>query len=190
LSGKSLQLPTKNDKLAFHYEIFAFHDARYLPEHMETIMTKTFPKTTGQWVLWLTPLFIVPIAFFASLPWLKQQDDATALGVAAMASLFMMGYSYYLAARANRGLDEVEIAGQRFASAKGMIIGTVVAVLVIMFPPLLNALAGLANTLSTDSPDIAVKLGIAFGSMLVLFSQLLGTTASAVWWRHRLRGSV
>lgn len=153
-------------------------------------MTKTSPKTAGQRALWLAPLFIVPIAFFASLPWLKQLDDAITLGISAMASLFMLGYSYYLAARANRGLDEVEIAGQRFASAKGMIIGTVVAVLVIMFPPLMNALVDLANTLSTDSPDIAVKLGIAFGSMLVLLSQLLGTTASALWWGRRLRGSV
>lgn len=151
-------------------------------------MNRNTPATISQWALWLSPLVIVPGAIFASLPWLKQQDDAVSLGISASAALFVLGYSHYLAARVNRGLDEVEVAGQRFASTKGMTIGTVMAVLVIIFPPMMNALVNLANTLSTGSPDTAVKLGITIGFMLVVIAQVLGTAVGAIWWGRRLRG--
>lgn len=85
---------------------------------------KHFGKA-GRCALWFSPIVIVPVAVFASIPWLKQQNDAVALGIAAAASIFVMGYSFFLTARVNSRLDEVEIAGQRFANTKGMTIGTV-----------------------------------------------------------------
>lgn len=152
-------------------------------------MSITHLGKTGRCALWFSPVVIVPIAFFVSVPWLKQQNDAITLGIAAAVTIFVMGYSLLLAARVNRRLDEVEVAGQRFAHTKGMMIGTVTAVLIMIFPPLMNALVDLANTISTGSPDIAVKLGITIGFMLVVLLQALGTVAVSIWWERRLGGS-
>ncbi len=150
---------------------------------------KHFGKA-GRCALWFSPIVIVPVAVFASIPWLKQQNDAVALGIAAAASIFVMGYSFFLTARVNSRLDEVEIAGQRFANTKGMTIGTVAAVLVMLFPPLMNALVDLASTIGAGSPEKAIRLGITIGFMLVVILQLLGTVAVAIWWGRRLGGPV
>jgi 3-polyprenyl-4-hydroxybenzoate decarboxylase len=122
------------------------------------------------------------------VPWLKQQNDVISLGVGAAAAILLMGYSVFLAARVNRRLDEVEIAGQRFAAAKGMTIGSIAAVLVMIFPLSMNALADLANTIGSGSPDKAVKVGITIGFMLVVFLQLLGMVAVSIWWGRRIFG--
>lgn len=96
-----------------------------------------------------------------------------------------MGYSVFLAARFNRCLDEVQIAGQRFAQTKGMAIGTIVAVLVMIFPPSMNAPVDLANTVGAGSP---AKRGIVMGFMLVVFLQAVGMAAASIWWERRLGG--
>jgi hypothetical protein len=140
----------------------------------------------GRWALWFSPIVIVPVAFFASVPWLKQQNDAISMGIAAACAIFVMGYSVFLAARFNRRLDEVQIAGQRFAQTKGMTIGTFAVVLVMIFPPSMNALVDLANTVGAGSPDKAVKLGIAIGFMLVVFLQAVGMAAVSIWWERCL----
>lgn len=151
-------------------------------------MTLHHFEKIGRCALWFSPIVIVPIAFFAAVPWLKQQSDAIALGVAAAASVFVMGYSLFFAARVNHHMDEVQIAGQRFAHTKGMTIGWVAAVLVMMFPPLMNSLVDMANTLGAGSPDKAVKLGITIGFMLVVLLQALSMAAVATWWGRRLGG--
>jgi hypothetical protein len=140
----------------------------------------------GRWALELSPLVIVPAALVAAQPWLNQQNDAISKGSAVAASIFVMGYSLFLAARVNRRLDEVEIAGQRFAQTKGMTYGCFIAVLVMMFPPSMNALVDLANSIGAGSPDKAVKLAISIGFMLVVLSQLLAMLAVATWWGRRL----
>src|SRR5690606_6146072 len=136
----------------------------------------------GRWALLLLPIVLVPVAIFASVPWLRQQSDAVALGISAAAAIFVMGYSVLVAERMNRGLDEVQLAGQRFAHTKGMTIVSIGAVLVMLFPPLMNALVSLANTIGAGSPDKAVKLGITIGFMLVVILQTLGMAAVSVWW--------
>jgi hypothetical protein len=140
----------------------------------------------GRWALWLSPGIIVPIALFASLPWLKQQNDVVSSGIGAAASIFVMGYALFVAARVNRRLDEVEIAGQRFAQTKGMTIGSFAAVLVMIFPLSMNALADLASTIGAASPEKAVKLGITIGFMLVVILQTLAMAAVAIWWGRRI----
>ena len=138
--------------------------------------------------LWFAPLVIIPVAFFASLPWLKQQNDAIFLGVNAAAAILLMGYSVFLAARLNRRLDEVEITGGRFAQTKGMTIGTIAAVLVMLSPPSMNALVDLANTVGAGSPEKAVRVGIPIGFMLVVFLQMVGMVAVYIWWGRRMYG--
>lgn len=152
-------------------------------------MTMNVPAKIARCALWVSPLVIAPAAFLASIPWLKQQDGAIGLWIAAVTAIFLMGYSLFLAARVTRRLDEVEIAGQRFAQAQGWIIGVFAAGLVMVFPPAMNALADLANGIGAGSPDKAVRLGIVIGFMLVVILQTLGTAAVSVWWGRRLRGS-
>jgi hypothetical protein len=113
----------------------------------------------GWWALWLSPMVIVPLALFASKPWLKQQNDGVELGIGAAASIFVMGYAVFLAARVNGRLDEVEIAGQRFAQTKGMTIGSFAAVLVMILPLSMNALVDL---------------------------QTLAMAAVSIWWARRI----
>jgi hypothetical protein len=118
----------------------------------------------------------------------RQQNDAISDVIGAACAIFVMGYSVFLAARVNRRLDEVQIAGQRFAQTKGMTIGTFAFVLVMIFPPSMNALVDLANTAGAGSPDKAVKVGIAIGFMLLVFLQAAGMVAVSIWWERRVFG--
>ncbi|HBX37343.1 MAG TPA: hypothetical protein DEG76_08705 [Pseudohongiella sp.] len=146
-------------------------------------------RKIGRCALWISPVIIVPVAFFAAAPWLAQQPDALTLSVAAAAALFVMAYSQFLAARVNRRLDEVQIAGQRIANTRGMTIGSVAAVIVMMIPSLMNGLAGLAMRLASGSPEEAVKLGITIGFMLVVVLQVVGAGAVSLWWSKQLKKS-
>ncbi len=134
--------------------------------------------TIGRWALW-SPVVIVP-ALLALMPWVENDVIAGTLGI------FVTGYSIFFAERFNRRLDEVQIAGQRFAQTKGMTIGIFAAVLVIALPPTMNALVDLANTVSEGSPDKAVKIGIVFGYVLLALLQTLGMVAASIWWERRL----
>lgn len=149
-------------------------------------MTTNGPVKFVRGALWAAPLVIPPVVFFASIPWLKQQDAAIALGIAAATAIFVMGYSAFLAARVNRRLDEVEVAGQRFATTQGWTIGIFAAGLVMIFPPALNALADLANTFGAGSPDVAVRVAIVIGFVMVVILQTLGMVAASIWWGRRL----
>jgi hypothetical protein len=151
-------------------------------------MTTNGPAKFVRGALWASPLVVVPAAFLASIPWLRQQDTAIALGIAAAVAVLVMGYSFYLAARATRRLDEVEIAGQRFAQAQGWTIGIFASGLALVFPPAMNGLADLANSIGAGSPDKAVRLGIVMGFMLVVMLQTLGMVAASIWWGRRLGG--
>jgi hypothetical protein len=138
----------------------------------------------GRGALWFAPLVVIPVAVFASQPWLKQRNDAITLG----AAICLMGYSVFLAARVNRRLDEVEITGARVAATKGMTMGWVAAGLVMSFPLSMNTLVDLANAIGSGSPDKAVKLGITIGFMLVVVLQTLGMFAVSIWWHRHIVG--
>jgi HAMP domain-containing protein len=142
----------------------------------------------GRWALLVSPIVIVPVAFIALEPWLDRQNGAISDVTAAACAIFVMGYSVFLAARVNRRLDEVQIAGQRFAQTKGMTIGIFAAVLVMIFPPSMNALVDLANTIAAGSPDKAVKYGIVLGYTLLMLLQGVGLVAVSIWWERRVFG--
>ena len=135
----------------------------------------------GRWALW-SPVVIVP-ALLALMPWVENDWIAAVFGI------YVMGYSAFLAARVNRRLDEVQIAGQRFATTKAMTIGTFAAALVMAFPPSMNALVDLANTLAnTFDAGSPVRVGIGIGFMLLALLQLVGLFAVSIWWGLRTYG--
>lgn len=149
-------------------------------------MTTNVLAKIARCALWVSPLVIPPVAFFPLMPWLRRQDDAVVLGISAALAIFVMGYALFLSARATRRLDEVQIAGQRFAQAQGWTIGIFAAGLVMVFPPAMNALTDLANAIASGSPDKAVRLGIVIGFMMVTILQTLGILAVSVWWGRRM----
>lgn len=145
-------------------------------------------REIGLWALKLSPLVILPLAFLALSPWLDDQSDAIEASVAVTFAVVLLTYCVLLAASVNRRLDEVQIAGQRIAHTQGVTIGLIVAVLVITFPPSMNALASLAETIADGSPEKAIKVGIAIGLVLVTLLQTLGVFAAAMWWERRVYG--
>lgn len=149
-------------------------------------MAMTVPAKIGRCALWISPVVIVMAAFFSAIPWLKGQNDVVVLGTGAVASIFVMAYALFLSARVNRRMDEVQRAGQHIAQMQGTTIGWVGAVLVMIVPPAMNALVGLAKNISAGSPDKAVILGIAFGVMLVVIMQTLGIVIASLIWKRRV----
>lgn len=138
-------------------------------------------REIGLWVLKLSPIVIVPIALFALEPWISEEIT---IGF----PIVLMGYCLALAASVNRRLDEVQITGQRIAQTKGMTIGTVAALLVIIFPPSIDALIDLAETIAAGSADKAIRIGVVIGFMLVVVLQTLAMFAVSIWWERRVYG--
>lgn len=60
--------------------------------------------------------------------------------------------------------------------------------LMMLFPPSMDALVGLAQSLA-GSPENAVRLGIALGFMLVVVLQTLVMFAAGIWWARRVVGA-
>lgn len=151
-------------------------------------MTTNVLAKIARYALWFAPLVIVPVALLAAIPWLKQQDKAISLWIAAATAIFVMSYSIYLSMRVTRRLDEVEIAGQRFAQAQGWTIGMFAAGLVMVIPPAMNALADLATGIGAGSLEKTARVAIAIGFVMVTVLQTLGIVVASIWWRRRLGG--
>lgn len=155
-------------------------------------MPTNTPRKFARCALWFAPVALVVGGFFAAIPWLKQQNDAFALALSAAAAIFVMGYAHVISNRLQRGLDEVQIASQRFAISRGWNWGATATVVLLLLPPVTKWLVDLANTLSTGSPETAdrgaVQLALFFGLMLLVLVQMACIfIASALWWRRMVR---
>jgi hypothetical protein len=156
-------------------------------------MTKSVVGKFARIALWFSPIVIVTTVFAVAMPWLKQQSLVVIEVVSAVASILVMGYGLFLAMRLERGLDEVQVASQGFAYAKGWVWGGVATGFLLMVPPVMNGLVdlvhALVNALGTPSPDMAnqaaVRAAFFCGFALVMLMQSLGfVVASLVWWRR------
>src|SRR5690606_1239102 len=107
-------------------------------------------------------------AYLALAPWLDEQTDVVETTVRVTFALALLTYCIFLAASVNRRLDEVQIAGQRIAQTRGMTLGVLIAVLLLTFPPSMNALVSLAESIASGSPEKAVRVAIVLGFMLVV----------------------
>ncbi|MDH5821739.1 hypothetical protein QFW77_01850 [Luteimonas sp. RD2P54] len=158
----------------------------------KTLMTPHPPGKIGRSALWLSPVVVVVAGFFAAIPWLKQQDDAFVLAMAAAVSIFVMGYALFVSHKMQRYQDEMQIAGAGFASSRGWIWGAMATVVLLLPPPATNWLIDLANTLSTGSPDTpdrgAVQLALFFGLILVVLMQLGAVLLASAIWQRRMEG--
>ena len=150
-------------------------------------------RKTSHSLLWFAPPIVVMAAFFASLPWLAELDETVSLSITAAASIFVVTWAHFVATRMERALDEVELAGQRFAQAKGAAGGTFVTVLLLLPTPvvywatdnLILMTTGLGETIERNT----VYVGMVIGMALLIVMQALGTVVANAIWNRRIGGN-
>lgn len=150
-------------------------------------------RKTSRSLLWFAPIPIVMAAFFASLPWLADLDETVTLSITAAAAVFVVVWGRFVAARMERALDEVQLAGQRFAEAKGAAGGTLVTILLLLPTPVVgwvtdNLIAVTTSSGTTPERD-TVYIGMVFGMVLLIAMQALGTVVANAVWNHRIGGN-
>ena len=149
-------------------------------------------KTSCSW-LWFAPPIVVMAAFFASLPWLAHIDETVTLSITAAASIFVVVWARFIATRMERSLDEVQLAGQRFAQAKGAAAGTIVTALLLLPTPVVDWVTDNLILMTTDSGKTperdTVYVGMVFGMVLLMVMQTLGTVVANAIWNRRIGGN-
>lgn len=131
------------------------------------------------------------VGFFAVLLWLKPHNATFILVLTAVAAIFVMVYTGFLARRVERRMDEVQVASQRFATFHGGKVGMGVALL-LMLPPVTNRLIDLTDLMTAGAPNIptrhraAVLLGLYFGYMLLVLTQAACTVVASLIWQRRM----
>ena len=147
-------------------------------------------RKTSHSPFWFAPPIVVMAAFFASLPWLAELDDNVTLSIASAASVFVVVWGRFVATRMERDLDEVQLAGQRFAQAKGAAGGTFVTVLLLLPTPVADWVTDnliLMTTGSGATPERdTVYVGMVFGMVLLIVMQALGTVVANAIWNRRI----
>lgn len=150
-------------------------------------------RKTSHSLLWYAPAIVVIAAFFASLPWLAGMDETVTLSITAAASIFVLVWGHFVATRMERALDEVQLAGQRFAQAKGAAGGTFVTILLLLPTPLVDWVTDNLILISTplgETPERdTVHVGMVFGMVLLLAMQTLGTVVANAIWNRRISGN-
>jgi hypothetical protein len=145
-------------------------------------------RQTSHSLLWFAPPIVVMAAFFASLPWLADIDETVTLSITAAASIFVVVWGRVVATRIERALDEVQLAGQRFAQAKGAAGGTLVTVLLLLPTPVVDWAADNLILMTTGLGRDTVYVGMVFGMVLLIVMQTLGTLVANAIWNRRISG--
>jgi hypothetical protein len=155
-------------------------------------MTTRSPGKIGRSALWIAPIVIAFFGFFGVLFWLRPHDTAFVLVFTAAVSIFVIGYSNFLARRLGRRMDEVQIASMEYASFHGSLAGMGVTILLLMLPPFTNQLIDVADFLTARAPDMvtrhraAMLLALNFGFMLLVLVQTACKIVAAVVWQRRM----
>jgi len=150
-------------------------------------------RTTSHSLLWFGPPIVVVMTFIASLPWLAELDETITLSIAGAASASVVIWAHFVATRMERALDEVQLAGQRFAQAKGAAFGAVITLLLLLPTPVVDWVTdklilmttGLGETIERNT----VYVGMVFGMVLLILMQALGTVVANAIWNRRIGGN-
>lgn len=138
----------------------------------------------------LVALVIAPIAFFASIPWLKEQPDDLVFLVGGTTSIVTVALSFWLSILQDRQLDEWNRANAGFANRWGWTTGACLIAVLLALPPFRELIVTLIAGW-TDRPDVdpeTVMITFTFGFMAVVMAQLFSTVVlSAIWgmWMSR-----
>ena len=101
----------------------------------------------------------------------------------------MVAWARFVARRKERALDEVQLAGQRFAQAKGAAGGTFATVLLLLPTPLVDRVTDRLILLTTTLGRDTVYVGMAFGMVLLIVMQTLDTVVANTIWNRRISGN-
>ena len=149
----------------------------------------TAPKR-GQGLLWALPVVLVPVAFFAAIPWLMKSSYPLAISITAVMVITMTSYANYLSLRAMRRLDEVQQAGAAFAAQWGAPAGQAVFGLLLVLPPFLDVATAVAGrfavhpAMTVDRTAVAVSLALGF-VVLVVLESIGRVVVHTIWWTAR-----
>lgn len=158
-------------------------------------MTRKSLEKIGRQALLISPVVIAIVSFFAVLYWLRPHNTTFILVLTAVVSIFVIGYSNFLARRVQRRMDEVQIASQGFASFRGYTWGAGITVLLLQLPPVTNRLIDLTDVMTARAPDMtirhrtAVLLGLNFGFTLLVLVQMVCMIVASVIWHRRMGGT-
>ena len=140
-------------------------------------------------LLAILPIAVVATGVFAAIPWLKTLPDALALTITISASIFVMGWSMFIASLARRRQDEVQRHSERIGLAYGFIGGTVFVNLLLFIPPFHDFIIDAANTIAVElkgDPSKSPLLAYVGGVASVVFAQSIGAViAGQYWWRRK-----
>ena len=146
----------------------------------------TAPKMVRR-ALWILPLALVPVAFFAAIPWLKTIGHPMVILITAAVVIVLMSYANYLSFRAMRRLDEVQKAGAAFAAQWGAPAGQAAFGLLLVLPPFRDFVTAVVSKfpvhpgVTVDGTVVAVSLALGFMGIVLL--QSIGTlVAHTIWW--------
>lgn len=150
----------------------------------------TTAQKMGRALLWVLPLVVLVIAFFAAIPWLKTISQPIALSITAAVVIFGMSYGNYLGFRALRGLDEVEKAGASFAAQWGAPLGQAAFCLLLVLPPFQNFMTAVVRQVVAD-PGMSVNMSVVVSALalgffaLVLLEAIGRIVLLKVWWTNK-----
>ena len=148
-------------------------------------------RKTSRTLLWFAPIPIVMAVFFASLPWLKELDDAVVRSITVASSVFVMAWAIFVSTRVERGLDEVQQASNRFGVRYGMTAGSFAFALLLMLPPFKDFATAFVIEFGNPGPGMTVDRSVvvfamALGFIGVSLLQLIGMIVmTAIWWKAK-----
>jgi hypothetical protein len=151
----------------------------------------TSPSRARRLLVGAVPIMVVPLVLIAAAPWLKSIDRRLLLVASVSASLFVMGYAVYYSVLWQRALDEVQLAGQTFATRWGTTAGTMTFALLLMLPPFGDFATAFVIELGKPGPGLTVDRSVVtfamtLGFMGVVLLQAIGSLVmNAIWWKTK-----
>lgn len=140
-------------------------------------------------ILAIAPALLVVTAMFIAIPWLKSLPDSIAMTIAIIASIFVMGWSLFIAFAAQKTQDEVQRHSERVGLQYGFTGGALFVAILLMIPPFHDVVINTANNLAISLKGDAAKapmLAYVAGIATLAFAQSIGALiACRFWWRSK-----
>lgn len=144
-------------------------------------------------LLMVLGLALVMTVFITTAPWLKATLGAPTVVVISVAlCVIVLSVSEFFAHRFNRGLDEVQMESQRFATRWGAHAGQLVFILLLILPPFqdfaTSLIRGFVGDADMNDHDRVVTLAMVFGFGSLVLLQTIGTFVfNIIWWKRSQR---
>ena len=129
-------------------------------------------------------MVVPPLAFFASIPWLRQQPDGLVFLLTGIVAALTVLASIALAVINDRHIDEWQRKNARFSSQWGWTVGAGLVVLLLALPPVQDLIVSGAEIWGgVPNPDSRLVITtFTFGFMAVVITQTLCTMLLSLGW--------